>query len=377
MKLTQLAICLLAAAPLVATAGNVFVTPAASYQEFGDILNRATSPQVSAGYKFANNFGVEATYNQGSADVVNSPGNRFAGGGGADFKQYRLDGLYFLPAIADKLTPYVAGGVGEFDIKTDNATLLDTDGKGTYLQPNAGLGAMLAINPNLKARLDARYLKWVMATGVGTANNTTEDYQVAAGLTYEFGKKAMQIAQEPMVVKPEVVVPAIDEPEMSVTPAMPADSDADGVYDARDNCPATPANFAVDRVGCPVELTEAVSIPLKVLFDTNQAAVKSEFGAEIAKVAEFMTVYPTATAVIEGHTDNRGPSMANKKLSQARADAIRNALVEGFNIDGARITAMGYGEDRPIADNATEAGLEQNRRVTARISGEKRVVKTR
>jgi OOP family OmpA-OmpF porin len=149
------------------------------------------------------------------------------------------------------------------------------------------------------------------------------------------------------------------------------DSDGDGVADPNDKCPGTPAGETVDADGCPVGLPkgsgEAVEITLEVLFDTNKAVVKSEFFENIQRVADFMRTYPRTTAEIEGHTDSKGSNAHNKRLSQRRADAVREVLVSKFGIDTGRLRATGYGEERPIADNKTEAGRQKNRRVVATL----------
>ncbi|WP_243689519.1 OmpA family protein [Geotalea toluenoxydans] len=78
-----------------------------------------------------------------------------------------------------------------------------------------------------------------------------------------------------------------------------------------------------------------------------------------------MQKYPTVKGVIEGHTDNVGSAAANMKLSQRRAEAVRSYLIKKHGIAAGRLTAKGYGMTRPIADNGTEAGRQQNRRITA------------
>ena len=78
-----------------------------------------------------------------------------------------------------------------------------------------------------------------------------------------------------------------------------------------------------------------------------------------------MKKYP-CDVTLEGHTDNVGGMAYNQDLSQRRADAVKNYLVEKFGIDSNRIKTVGYGETKPIASNDTEAGRYQNRRVQAR-----------
>jgi OOP family OmpA-OmpF porin len=112
---------------------------------------------------------------------------------------------------------------------------------------------------------------------------------------------------------------------------------------------------------------EPVTITLAVEFDTGKSNIKAKYHKEIKKVADFMTQYPQATAVIEGYTDNVGKREKNMRLSQDRANSIKNYLVQKFKISSARLKAAGFGPDKPIADNATVEGRQKNRRVQAVI----------
>jgi len=110
-----------------------------------------------------------------------------------------------------------------------------------------------------------------------------------------------------------------------------------------------------------------VCIPLNIKFDIDSAEILPKYDLDIAKVADFMKKNPTTTAAIEGHTDNVGTEKYNLKLSQRRADSVVNYLVDKFGIERSRLSAKGYGMSRPIADNATEAGKQKNRRIEAVI----------
>ncbi len=146
------------------------------------------------------------------------------------------------------------------------------------------------------------------------------------------------------------------------------DSDNDGVADHKDQCPDTPAGALVDENGCRKMLTENVEIKLHVTFDTNKADVKTDFAEQIAKVAAFMRQYPDTNVVIEGHTDSMGAASYNQSLSQKRAKAVADSLVNDHNVSASRVSSKGYGETKPVADNATSEGRKQNRRVVAQIS---------
>jgi OOP family OmpA-OmpF porin len=115
-----------------------------------------------------------------------------------------------------------------------------------------------------------------------------------------------------------------------------------------------------------------VTITLDVEFDSDRAVVKDKYKNEIKKVADFMKKYPNTTAVIEGHTDSTSTAAHNQKLSEARANSVRHYLINNFGIKASRLTAVGYGEDRPIASNNTEEGKQKNRRVQAVIKAIKK-----
>jgi OOP family OmpA-OmpF porin len=115
---------------------------------------------------------------------------------------------------------------------------------------------------------------------------------------------------------------------------------------------------------------EKITITLNVKFDTAKAVVKKKYHNDIKKVADFMKAYPGTKAVIEGYTDNvdkfNNPEN-NIKLSQARADSVRQYLIDNFGIDASLIIAVGYGPNKPIASNDTNKGRQKNRRVQAVI----------
>ena len=108
----------------------------------------------------------------------------------------------------------------------------------------------------------------------------------------------------------------------------------------------------------------AKAFVLDVQFATGRAVITPDSFARLDAVAEYMTRKKTARIEISGHTDTTGKKAANKKLSQQRADAVRDYLVsKGVAAD--RITAVGYGDEKPIAPNDTAEGRQKNRRIEA------------
>ncbi len=123
----------------------------------------------------------------------------------------------------------------------------------------------------------------------------------------------------------------------------------------------------VEEPVMPEPVAEAVRVELDVKFDFDKAQVKDGSFADIKNLADFMAQYPQTTTVVEGHTDSIGTDTYNQGLSERRANAVRDVLVNQYGVGGSRVNAVGYGETRPVADNATDAGRAINRRVEAEV----------
>ena len=184
--------------------------------------------------------------------------------------------------------------------------------------------------------------------------------------------------REPVVTPPPVTQVPVPVPVPVAVVETPefVDSDGDGVADHLDLCPNTPRNVVVDANGCPVEraVQEDLRMELRVFFDRDKSNIKPQFREEVAKVAEKMREFPNATAAIEGHASkdsNRSSARYNQRLSEARANAVRSMLSSEFGIAPNRISAVGYGFDRPVVPNDTAENKALNRRVYAVIQGNK------
>ncbi len=105
-----------------------------------------------------------------------------------------------------------------------------------------------------------------------------------------------------------------------------------------------------------------------ILFDLNKATLKPGAEANIRRIAAVLKQYPEHQIAVEGHTDSLGTDAYNQRLSEQRAEAVRTALVAG-GVDATKISARGFGESQPVADNGNAAGRQQNRRVEVVVLG--------
>jgi outer membrane protein OmpA-like peptidoglycan-associated protein len=104
----------------------------------------------------------------------------------------------------------------------------------------------------------------------------------------------------------------------------------------------------------------------RLLFDTNSATLQPASQAQLGNVAAILKAYPQIKMRIGGYTDNTGDPAANLQLSQQRADNVVAELTRQ-GIDPSRLSAKGYGEENPVADNSTDEGRQKNRRISLRV----------
>jgi OmpA-OmpF porin, OOP family len=147
------------------------------------------------------------------------------------------------------------------------------------------------------------------------------------------------------------------------------DTDGDGVFNNIDKCPDVAGTVA--SKGCPEikkEVVQKISLAAKgINFENGKAVITASSFKSLDDLATLLNTYPGASVEIQGHTDNKGTPEANKTLSQDRANAVKRYLSAG-GVAEVRMTAVGYGQEMPIADNATPAGKAKNRRVDFKLS---------
>jgi len=264
-----------------------------------------------------------------------------------------LTSLYHFGEPGVGLRPYIAAGVGHQSLGQGGG------GRDRTTQGIIGAGLKYYASENffLRAGVDGLY----------NFDRGDSEWQVGIGFGLNFGGSGGRSASTSTVAQ---VTPT----PQPITPPVAAcsDSDNDGVCDDIDRCPDTPYGAEVDADGCSVQMVP-VRVELDVKFDFDKALVKPESQGDIQNLADFMRQYPQTSTKVEGHTDSVGSDAYNQRLSERRANAVKQVLVNQYGIDPSRVDSAGYGKSRPIADNATKEGRALNRRVEAKVEAEKEV----
>lgn len=328
-------------------------------------LNDGVTYGINGEYRLTPNWAAQVYYNQSGTEVEDAAGvsdNHY------DYERYGFNALYYFSPAA-KLQPYLLVGMGNAEyegfgtMRRDNETQLNLGGGVRYFVTQA-----FSVNGQL--------------VGSHSADDDLDDGTVSLGVAYSFGgsepkkEPAPVVAAAPLDSDGDGVIDPNDK-----CPGTPAgvkvdangcelDSDGDGVVDSKDACPGTPPGTRVDARGCVPQKATVETIKLNILFATNSDVVTEQYQAEVKKVADFLNKHSDVTVTIEGHTDSQGSDAYNQALSQRRADSVKKQLVTRYGIAAERVTAVGFGESRPVASNDTAAGRAENRRVVALMQKE-------
>ncbi|ARD21590.1 Outer membrane porin F precursor [Shewanella sp. P1-14-1] len=307
---------------------------------------------VFGGYLFNDYFGVELGYRDlGRAEWTDYSNKR--NDVGARGMALGLVGFY---PFADKWSLSAEAGAMNYLIsnkKNYNTEYYSDSGIAPYI------GAGIGYNFTENLKLQAKYRRYENLDDDKYNTLDMESNYWGLELSYRFG-----------VDKP---APA---PVVAPVVAAPIDSDNDGVTDDMDKCPDTPSTHKVDAQGCTIYEDAPISSRMEgVYFDNDSAVLKPESYTRLEKGAKYLKDNPHTTAVIEGHASLVGNADYNMDLSERRAQAVVDALVEKYGIDASRLKAVGFGEDNPIMEGTSPEANKQNRRIDAVVSGaEKRPV---
>jgi OmpA-OmpF porin, OOP family len=335
---------------------------------YGSPMNRLLSLELNA-------FGHRA-------QLENADDYEYAYGAGLDLR-------YLLGEPARGL--FMLGGLGS--IWED---LVGEEQLSPYL--NLGVGVQFGSHA-LQMRAEGRYYA-IFNNDTYPDEDIVYDARAGLGLMYAFGAAPAMAGDTDGDGVPDDLDECPDTPPgMRVdargcplpVPVTPADSDGDGVSDAVDQCPGTPPGVAVDQLGCPLDedgdgvpnaldacpqtppgfkvdargcVVEAQTVVVlkSAHFEFNSAKLTRDARIVLDRVVDAMKNQPDLRLEIVGHTDSVGTDAYNRKLSLARADSVREFLVDrGIARD--RLQTAGKGKTQPIADNETEEGRAQNRRV--------------
>ncbi len=329
--------------------GTWRLNPSIGLQVFDEDRNLDNAGTFIGGleYRYDEKWGTELSIMSSSPDSD--------AGGDVDLLQVGVDGLYFFSRDKNQEAFWILGlAAADFD-----------GGAGSETQLHGGVGIRFLSGSSWSLRSSAKVIRGFEDGDLDTL--------ISVGFSYAFGQTSSPSISKPVVMDGDGDGVADADDRCPTTPAgvqvdsmgCALDGDGDGVADYKDQCPSTPAGREVDAKGCKFVLTSNVEIELKVNFETNSAVVEEAFLMEVEKVAKFMNKYGAVTADIEGHTDSRGAAQYNKALSQRRADAVKGLLVERYGIDVSRLSAKGYGEEKPLESNDSSDGRRANRRVVA------------
>jgi len=150
------------------------------------------------------------------------------------------------------------------------------------------------------------------------------------------------------------------------------DKDADGIADDVDKCPDQPEtkNGFQDADGCPDELPKEIARFAGVIkgieFDFAKATIRKESNKVLDDAIKVLKQYPELRIMVSGHTDNVGDAQKNIDLSQERANSVKEYMV-GKGIETGRIETRGAGPNEPVADNSTDKGRQENRRIEFKL----------
>ena len=352
-------------------------------------------------------FGVSGTFNKINKFVTYSPANGYVVSNPGDLMYYGVDATvkYSLQSLIKSkvIDPSLSVGGGYSFL-----------GDSSYGTLNTGAGVIFWLSENVGFELNTKYKKSYGERETAGIPDAPSFFQHTAGLIFKFGgtdtdkdgiydkedacpevaglaalngcpdADADGITDAKDVCPTEAGLAALngcpdadkdgvaDKDDKCPSVAGPkenagcpwADTDNDGVADKDDACPEVAG--LLSNKGCP-EVTAAdldkISADAKsIYFHTGKSTFRSEdVPVKIESISSLLKQYPTAKFSIEGHTDSDGSDASNQKLSQERADVVRNALIER-GLKAENLSAVGYGESKPVASNKNAAGKAKNRR---------------
>jgi len=227
---------------------------------------------------------------------------------GDDLDVSKADLIYYLGGVKPGWTPYLVGSLSYFDRDSNNLQR----GESHTWQAGAGVGVSTMLTDHWEFRSDVRAIQ-----KIHNGRDATTDAALTLAANYYFNPPKAAVAEPAPAPAPQEAAPQ----------------------------------------------TRTITVRLNVEFEFDKAVVRSMYGDEIQGVANAMKAHEDIDLVLEGHTDSIGTDAYNQDLSERRVAAVKAKIVQDYGINASRISTVGYGESRPIADNSTDEGRARNRRV--------------
>ncbi|MEP4889320.1 MAG: TolC family outer membrane protein [Aliiglaciecola sp.] len=186
------------------------------------------------------------------------------------------------------------------------------------------------------------------------------------------------MAERPVDFDPRYICPGVTSSHLiSENNILVRDSDADGITDLWDECKATQGGAIVDERGCAISFQEdqvdLFEVPVvdkatvNIQFKSGSSKIDSNYEEALQPIIDALNSQPNTGVIISGHASLDGDATFNKTLSEERAFAVAQVLINNYQIAEERVTAIGYGEERPIIDSESQAANAKNRRIEAII----------
>ena len=275
-----------------------------------------------------------------------------------DVRVWRFNGAIHYDIPLSDHAAFILGGGYTYNKYQLRAAGTNND-MGHETGPSGLVGFRFGLGSTVSVRIDGTFDYFSSPDSLLTFPNVEKDYHygVQAGLAFLFGNRGESYKGN-------------------------ADADGDGVNDAADQCPGTPKGTQVNSSGCPMVAAvnadsirmaaQADSMRMKMHADSVAAAARADSlrmaqeaqakAAQAAKDSAEAAAKANADRIaVGGHTDNTGSRALNERLSQARAESVKQYLVD-HGVSADRLEAKGYAWDRPVATNKTIAGRAMNRR---------------
>ena len=343
IRASILAAFLVASFAVQAEEGEWYIAPSIVYtDDDGDRLidDSIAGGQIQIGREMGEHLALEGLF--GYHDIDGFPGQEHLELGFNVIGNFLPDSLF---------SPYVIGGIGylQADVGApDFGGLPPADSTANNVTATGGLGFKIRFGDSpWSLRTEAR-LRHAF-----DSDDSLTDGIISLGIQYNFGGGAAAPMAAPSEPEPDAGI---------VVAAAPVDSDGDGIANDRDQCPGTPAGVKVDARGCEIVKLE------NVYFGFDSAVLLTTAKRMLADSAAVLKRHPDLRVDIAGFADSRGPESYNMKLSERRAEAVRNYL-EQAGVDGARLDTRGYGESHEGAADLSANGLAESRRVELRVQG--------